>query len=185
MRNTDVTDAELADRAAGGDGDAFGELVMRYAPAARRAATALLGTEADGDDAAQDGFLAAWRSIDRYDRDRPFRPWLLRIVVNAARDFRRRRTVRQTEELSPVLASGAAGPESSTDRLLLRQRLSAALRELPERQRLAVTMFDAEGFAHGEIAEVLGIPEGTVRSDVFHARRSLRDALAPFYEEMR
>ena len=185
MRTTDVTDADLAIRAAAGDGDAFGALVIRHAPAARRAATLVLGSPADADDAAQDGFLAAWRSIDRYDRDRPFRPWLLRIVVNAARDFRRRRTVRQTDELSPVLASGDAGPERATDRLLLRERLAAALRELPERQRLAVTMFDAEGFAHAEIAEVLGIPEGTVRSDVFHARRTLRGALAPFYEEMR
>jgi RNA polymerase sigma-70 factor (ECF subfamily) len=184
-RTTDVTDAELAARAAGGDGDAFGELVERHAPAARRAATVVLASEADADDAAQDGFLAAWRSIGRYDGLRPFRPWLMRIVVNAARDFRRRRTVRQTDELSPALASGTVGPERSAERLLLRERLNEALRGLPERQRLAVTMFDAEGFAHAEIAEVLGVPEGTVRSDVFHARRALRGALAPFYEEMK
>jgi RNA polymerase sigma-70 factor (ECF subfamily) len=185
VRTTDVTDADLAARAAAGEGDAFGELVVRHAPAARRAARVLLGSDADADDAAQDGFLAAWRSIDRYDRSRPFRPWLMRIVVNAARDFRRRRTVRQTDELSPVLPSEAAGPDRSADRLLLRERLATALRELPERQRLAITMFDAEGYAHADIAEVLGVPEGTVRSDVFHARRALRGALAPFHEEMK
>jgi RNA polymerase sigma-70 factor (ECF subfamily) len=185
MRTPTVTDAELSARAAAGDGDAFGELVDRHAPQARRAARLVLGNDQDADDAAQDGFLAAWRAIDRYDRSRPFRPWLMRIVVNAARDLRRRQTVRRTEELSPVLAAGSASPERETERALLRERLEGALGELPERQRLAVTMFDAEGFAHSEIAEVLGIPEGTVRSDVFHARRALRTALAPYLEEMR
>lgn len=185
MRTPTVTDAELSARAAAGDGDAFGELVDRHAPQARRAARLVLGNDQDADDAAQDGFLAAWRAIDRYDRSRPFRPWLMRIVVNAARDLRRRQTVRRTEELSPVLAAGGASPERETERALLRERLAGALGELPERQRLAVTMFDAEGFAHSEIAEVLGIPEGTVRSDVFHARRALRTALAPYLEELR
>jgi len=60
------------------------------------------------------------------------------------------------------------------------QQLDAALAKLPPRQRVAVTMFDAEGYSHGEIAEVLGVPEGTVRSDVFHARRALREALAMY-----
>ena len=185
MRNSPVTDADLSARAAGGDGDAFGELVDRHAPQARRAARLVLGNDQDADDAAQDGFLAAWRAIDRYDRARPFRPWLMRIVVNAARDLRRRQAVRRTDELSPALAAGGASPERETDRSLLRDRLAAALAALPERQRLAVTMFDAEGYAHSEIADVLGIPEGTVRSDVFHARRTLRTALAPYLEETR
>lgn len=185
MRNSPVTDAELSAQAAAGDGEAFGELVDRHAPQARRAARLVLGNDQDADDAAQDGFLAAWRAIDRFDRSRPFRPWLMRIVVNAARDLRRRHTVRRTDDLSPTLASGGASPERETDRALLRERLAAALTALPERQRLAVTMFDAEGYAHSEIAEVLGIPEGTVRSDVFHARRALRTTLAPYLEETR
>jgi RNA polymerase sigma-70 factor (ECF subfamily) len=54
----------------------------------------------------------------------------------------------------------------------------AALRELPERQRTAIVLFDVEGYSHAEIAKVLGVPEGTVRSDVFHARRALREPLA-------
>jgi RNA polymerase sigma-70 factor (ECF subfamily) len=185
MRNSTVTDAELSARAAAGDGDAFGELVDRHAPQARRAARVVLANDQDADDAAQDGFLAAWRAIDRYDRNRPFRPWLMRIVVNAARDLRRRQAVRRTDDLSPALAAGGPSPERDTERALLRERLAGALAALPERQRLAVTMFDAEGFAHSEIAEVLGIPEGTVRSDVFHARRALRTILGPYLEETR
>jgi RNA polymerase sigma-70 factor (ECF subfamily) len=58
------------------------------------------------------------------------------------------------------------------------EALRGALEKLPERQRMAVVLFDVEGYSHGEIAEILGIPEGTVRSHVFHARRALREALA-------
>lgn len=185
MRTPNVTDAELAALAARGDGEAFGELVDRHAPVARRAARLVLGAEEDADDAAQDGFLAAWRAIDRYDPGRPFRPWLMRIVVNAARDLRRRQVVRRTDELSPGLAGTGGGPDHETERSLLRERLDRALAALPERQRIAVTMFDAEGYAHSEIAQVLGIPEGTVRSDVFHGRRALRASLAPYLEELK
>jgi RNA polymerase sigma-70 factor (ECF subfamily) len=185
MRNPSVADAELARQAASGDGGAFGALVDRHAPAVRRAARALLGNEHDADDAAQDGLLAAWRAIDRYDPERPFRPWLMRIVLNAARDLQRRGVVRRTEAISPAVAAPGSGPERDTDRALIRDRVAAALAGLPERQRLAITMFDAEGYAHAEIAEVLGIPEGTVRSDVFHARRSLREKLGSLLEEMK
>jgi RNA polymerase sigma-70 factor (ECF subfamily) len=177
-----VTDAELATRAAAGDPDAFGELVERHAPTARRLARTLTSDPADADDAVQDGLLAAWRAIDRYDPARPFRPWLLRIVLNAARDLLRRRRVRRTEPLPVAYPSDAPDPERDAGRALLRERLVEALATLPERRRLAVTLFDGEGYAHGEIAELLGVPEGTVRSDVFHARRALRDALAAYRE---
>jgi RNA polymerase sigma-70 factor (ECF subfamily) len=181
----DVTDAELAARAARGDDGAFGQLVDRHAPAARRVARALLGSDADADDAAQEGFLSAWRAIGRYDQTRPFRPWLMRIVLNAARDAGRRRAVREADVLSPASADRRPGPDVEAGRSLLRDRLKQALAKLPERQRVAITMFDAEGYAHAEIAEALGIPEGTVRSDVFHARRALRADLAPFLEDVR
>jgi len=181
---TDVTDAELARQAAGGDTEAFGQLAERYTPAARRLARLFLRDPDDADDAVQDGLLSAWRALDRFDLRRPFRPWLLRIVLNAARDLRRRRVVRRTEPVPETQASRIAGPDRETERTLLRTRLDAALATLPERQRLAVTMFDAEGYPHAEIAALLGVPEGTVRSDVFHARRALRKELAPFLEEV-
>lgn len=182
MRNTDVSDAELAGLAAAGDRDAFGHLVERYAPVARRVARTLLGPE-DADDAVQEAFISAWRAIGRYDRRRPFRPWLFRIVLNAARDLLRRQKVRRAEPITPAHASGGPSPETNASRALLRDRLDAALKALPERQRLAVTLFDVEGYAHAEIAALLEVPEGTVRSDVFHARRALRQSLAPFLEE--
>lgn len=177
------TDTQLAQRAAGGDAEAFGELAVRHAASARRVARAVLGDPDDADDAVQDGVLAAWQSVARYDPARPFGPWLIRIVLNAARDRGRRRAVRQTQPLPPGLSGVEALPDEVADRALFGEALERALAGLPERHRVAVTMFDAEGYAHDEIARVLGVPAGTVRSDVFHARRALRAALAPYRED--
>jgi len=177
MRISDVTDAELANRAATGDSDAFRQLVERYGPAVRRVARTVLRNPDDADDAAQDGFWAAWRSLDRYDRSRPFGPWLLRIVLNAARDLGRRRQVRATEPLTEASPTSGPLPDELADRAQMRDRLAAALSALPERQRLVVVLFEVEGYAHREIAQLLNVAEGTVRSDIFHARRALRAAL--------
>ena len=166
-----------------GDPDAFGALVDRHALAARRVVRAILRDDDDADDAVQDGVLAAWRAIDRYDPARPFRPWLMRIVVNAALDMRRRRLVRRADALSETHESPGVRPDRATDQALLHDRLREALATLPERQRVAVVLYDVEGYPHAEIAGILGVPEGTVRSYVFHARRALRQALSVFREE--
>ncbi len=178
MRREERDDAELAALALAGDREAFGTLVTRYAPQARRVARAILRDPDDADDAAQDGFLSALRHLGRYDPDRPFGPWLMRIVANAASDRRRRQKVRATDAIPAGAASADAGPDVDADLKAFRAEFAQALTRLPERQRLAVVLFDVEGYSHREIAEVLGVPEGTVRSDVFHARRALREALA-------
>ncbi|HWP38603.1 MAG TPA: sigma-70 family RNA polymerase sigma factor [Gemmatimonadales bacterium] len=173
-----MKDAELAVLAQAGNREAFGELVRRYAGQARRVARAVLRDPQDADDAVQDAFLSALRNLGRYDATRPFGPWLLRIVSNAALDRLRRERVRTTEAIAPEVAARDAAPDRLADRAALFDALRAALATLPERQRVAVVLFDVEGYSHGEIAEILGIPEGTVRSHVFHARRTLRAALA-------
>ncbi len=180
MRTRTMEDAELAALAHAGDRDAFGELVRRYAGQARRVARALLGNEADADDAAQDGFLAALKNLGRYDPSRPFGPWILRIVANAATDRRRRRKVRAAEPIPPETAAVDRNPEQSAAWAEFKAALESALSQLSERRRMAVVLFDVEGYSHQEIADVLGVPVGTVRSDVFHARRSLREALKPW-----
>jgi RNA polymerase sigma-70 factor (ECF subfamily) len=178
----DAVEAALAARARGGDRAAFGDLVERYADQARRVARAVLQDSDDADDAAQDAFLAALVKLDQYDPQRPFGPWLMRIVSNAATDRRRRRTVRRAESLQEGLIAGGVRPDAVAERGALNDRLRAALAQLPPRRSLAVTLFDVEGYSHAEIAEMLGIPEGTVRSEVFHARRRLRTLLADWRE---
>lgn len=176
-------EADLVVRAAAGDRAAFGVLVERYAGVARRVARAVLGNPEDADDAAQDAMLSALVKLGQYDPRRPFGPWLLRIVANAATDRRRRRTVRRVEPLDAALTAGGPRPDTTAERRALGERLRQALAELPERRRVAVVLFDVEGYSHAEIAAVLRIPEGTVRSEVFHARRRLRALLADWKEE--
>ncbi|HMJ59137.1 MAG TPA: RNA polymerase sigma factor [Gemmatimonadales bacterium] len=171
-------EADLVAQTLAGERAAFGVLVERYAPQARRVARAVLGDPDEADDAAQDGFLSALVKLGQYDARRPFGPWLMRIVANAATDRRRRRQVRRVEPLDPGLVGGGPRPDADAVRNELGERLRAALAELPPRRRTAVVLFDVEGYSHAEIAGMLGIPEGTVRSEVFHARRRLRALLA-------
>lgn len=171
---------ELAFLAAAGDVDAFGQLVDMYGEQARRVARAVLSDHHDGDDAAQDAFLSALKNIKRYDPNRPFGPWLMRIVSNAAVDRLRRNKVRAVDVLSPRTQTRGPSPAVVTDRRTLMQSLTVALADLPERQRRAVVLFDVEGYSHAEIAEIMTVPQGTVRSDVFHGRRALRKALQPW-----
>ncbi len=176
-------EAALVARALAGDRAAFGALAERYAAPARRVARAVLDDPDDADDAAQDALLAALVKLQQYDSRRPFGPWLMRIVANAATDRRRRRTVRRAEPLDPNTTAGGPRPDVQTERRALAERLREALAELPERRRVAVVLFDVEGYSHAEIAEILGVAEGTVRSEVFHARRRLRVLLADWKEE--
>ena len=171
-------EARIVARTLAGDKAAFGILVEQYAPQARRVARAVLGDPDEADDAAQDGFLSALVKLSQFDARRPFGPWLMRIVANAATDRRRRRNVRRAEPLDPSLVGGGPRPDTEAVRSELGERLRAALAELPERRRTAVVLFDVEGYSHAEIAGILGIPEGTVRSEVFHGRRRLRALLA-------
>jgi RNA polymerase sigma-70 factor (ECF subfamily) len=174
---------ELVARARAGDREAFGALVARYAGQARRVARAVLDDPDDADDAAQDGFLSALVKLGQFDPRRPFGPWLLRIVANAATDRRRRRKVRRADPLDPAARAPDPGPDADAVRNELGALLRAGLAELPERRRLAIVLFDVEGYGHAEIGRILGVAEGTVRSDVFHARRFLRSRLAGWKEE--
>lgn len=169
-----MTDAELVRKAQAGDREAFGALVDRHALMVRRLTRAVLGHLEDAEDAAQDAFLHAWTALDRFDPAASLGPWLARIAMNAARDLRRRRRVRSTEAIPESQAATSSAPDSNAERALLRARLTQALSTLPERQRAAVVLFEVEGYSHAEVGAMLGIPEGTARSDVFHARRKLR-----------
>ncbi|MGE0439747.1 MAG: RNA polymerase sigma factor [Gemmatimonadales bacterium] len=178
-----MTESGLARAAQKGDADAYGRLVMTYAPVARRVAYGVLGNWDEADDVVQDASLAGWQAIERFDPARSFRPWFLRIVQNAALDQLRRRKVRDGDTLDESLPSRQAGPDLVADRSMLRERIDEAMALLPERQRVAVMLFDGEGYSHADIATVLQVPEGTVRSYVFHARRALRKALSVLMEE--
>jgi RNA polymerase sigma-70 factor (ECF subfamily) len=160
-----------------GSGDAFAQLVRRHQVRALAVARAITLTREDAEDAVQEAFLHAYRALDRFRPDQPFGAWLGRIVANAALDIGRRRRVRDADQLPESLAAPFRDPAEAAE---LRARLRGALARLTERQRGVLVLHDVEGFTHAEIGGMLGIPEGTARSDLHHARRALRRLLFDF-----
>ena len=157
-----------------GNSEAFGELVLLHQRRAYAVARAIVVTHEDAEDAVQEGFLHAFRALERFRPDQAFGAWLHRIVANAALDIGRRRKVRDADELNDSMASPFRDPAESDE---LQRRLAEGLQQLTERQRTVIVLHDVEGFRHAEIGEMLGIPEGTARSDLHHARQSLRKML--------
>ncbi len=157
-----------------GSHEAFAELVRRHQRRAYAVTRAIVLSHEDAEDAVQEGFLHAHRALDRFRPDQPFGAWLFRIMANAALDLVRRRKVRDADELPESIALPFRDPAESGE---LRDRLHAALAQLGDRQRAVIVMHDVEGFTHGEIGRTLGIPEGTARSDLHHARAALRRLL--------
>lgn len=170
-------DAVLVERARAGDTGAFEELVRRHLRAAFGVALAVLREPADAEDVCQDAFLSALEQLDTCQPDR-FAGWLLRIVRNRAISIQRQQKVRRSMPLE--WANGARSredPVRDAERSGLRRRLTEALGELPERQREVLLLHDLEGWRHREIGDALGMPEGTVRYTLFHARRAMREKL--------
>jgi RNA polymerase sigma-70 factor (ECF subfamily) len=162
----------LVRRAQDGSEQAMEALYRVHWPRAHRAAYLVVHDAAAAEDIAQEAFLAAIRALDRFDRRRPFGPWLHRIVVNRAIDWVRRRTLRHevaaTGDEVGTSPGGASEPDRPGDELM------SALAELPAEQRAAVVLRYLLDYTPGEIARMLGLPRGTVNSRM---RRAL-DRLA-------
>ncbi|MFL5646864.1 MAG: RNA polymerase sigma factor [Chloroflexota bacterium] len=169
-----------ADRARHGDLDAFEELMHARIDSIFRLSYAIVGDEADARDATQETFIAAWRRIrELRDTDR-FDAWLQRIAVNSARMTLRARGRRRVREIPSgdvsALATAAerVAPAVRADADLL----GAALDVLSIDQRTILVLHHLEGHAVAELAEILAVPVGTVKSRLHTARRALQDALA-------
>jgi RNA polymerase sigma-70 factor (ECF subfamily) len=139
-------------------------------PAAHRAAYLVIHDAALAEDVAQEAFLAAIRNLDRFDRRRPFGPWLHRIVVNRAIDTARARTLRREFEL--VEGAGSAADPEPPDSSVLR-----ALGELPPEQRAVIVLRHLLGYTPGEIARLLDLPRGTVNSRLRRGLDAMRESL--------
>ena len=137
-------------------------------PRAHRAAYLVVHDAAAAEDIAQEAFLAAVRNLDRFDRRRPFGPWLHRIVLNRAIDWTRARQLRDETEL----VEAAAPEQSSLDGALL-----GALASLPPEQRAVIVLRHLLEYTPGEIAELLGLPRGTVNSRLRRGLDSLREVV--------
>jgi RNA polymerase sigma-70 factor (ECF subfamily) len=172
-------DRRLVRRARGGDVAAFEKLVARNSVAMRRLAFSMLGTEAQMDDVLQTAYLRAFRALPRFDGKSSFSTWLHRVVANAAIDELRRVARRGEIDLDALEGRALASSADQADGVAARLDLAEALAGLPADLRIVVLMVDAEGFSYDEVADVVGIPAGTVASRLHRARALLRPALAP------
>ena len=172
---------ELIERTKRGEDDAYEALVHAYQGIAFRTAYVITGSVGDAEEAAQDGFVKAYRAIGRFRSGEPFRPWLLRIVANEARNRRRSagRRAHLVLRAAEQQGSGGAAP-SPEDNLLSGERSSellAAVNELPEEHRLAIACRYFLDLSEEETAAALGVRRGTVKSRLSRGLARLREQL--------
>jgi RNA polymerase sigma-70 factor (ECF subfamily) len=153
-------------------------LFRSHWPRAYRAAYLVVHDAAAAEDIAQEAFLAAVRRLDRFDRKRPFGPWLHRIVVNRAIDWSRARALRRESGDAWLEPMAAPKPDDSSEN----EALAAALAQLSPEHRAVIVMRHLLEYTPGEIAEALGLPRGTVNSRL---RRGLDELAVRLREEVR
>jgi RNA polymerase sigma-70 factor (ECF subfamily) len=175
---SEPSDAILVAAAQRGDRRALETLLERHHDRVRAVCWRLTGNAADADDATQEALIAVVRGLPRFDGRSAFTTWLFRIATNASLDElrrRRRRPVPDPDQVDRLAASAAVGAGIET--VAERDVLDRALRQLPEEYRIAVVLRDVGDLDYAEIAEVLQIPPGTVRSRIARGRASLAAAL--------
>jgi RNA polymerase sigma-70 factor, ECF subfamily len=161
-------DDEIAiEKCRAGDQDAFRHLVERYQKHAVSHATMILTNREDARDAAQEAFIDAFRALKNFDTSRPFYPWFYVLLRN--RCFKLAARKRETESIEETLIVADNSAVPAEDILALEN----ALRSLNPDEREIVTLKYFDGLSYKELAERLNIPEGTVMSRLFHARRKL------------
>jgi RNA polymerase sigma-70 factor (ECF subfamily) len=181
-------DGDLVERWQGGDGQAFAELVRRHERRVFRLLMRMLGNREEAEDVAQEAFLSLHRHGHRFRREARFSTFVYRVAANAA--LNRRRTLgrnrnrinefRTQQDAGLELPPAPRNPEDAAAGSEARARVQQALLDLPDDLRIAVVLYDIEGQSYQDVAQALGIPEGTVKSRIHRARRALRDGLRSF-----
>jgi RNA polymerase sigma-70 factor (ECF subfamily) len=173
-------DRTLVERSRQGDVEAFEAIYRAHAGRLFNVALRMVGNRADAEDLLQDIFLTAHRKLDSFRGESALGTWLYRLAMNLCLDRLRSRAAKQdhaTRALDdePGLADG--GSRALADRAVTRMDLERALAQLPDGCRTAFVLHDVEGLEHREVAEILGIAEGTSKSQVHKARLRLRAIL--------
>lgn len=177
-----MTDEELVARFAGGDAEAFNILAARYEERLYRIACRLLGNRDDALDAVQEMLVRLMRSLPGFRGEARFSTWLYRLAANTCADYRRRLAAgRVTHALDLDADPPMAAPDEDPDRRCEREHrerlIEQALRMLPESQRLLLVLRDLEGLSNHEVADILGIEVGALKSRLHRARAALRRVL--------
>ena len=177
--NEQSREQQLVSAARDGDMDAFEALVHLYEKRVFALTLRMCGNPEDAAEAAQEAFLAAWQGLAFFRGEASFSTWLYRLTVHAAVDLLRQR--RQHLSLDdpdlPPLPAGTAGPEAQVQENDRRRQLWEAIDALPEGLRTPFLLREVEGRSYQEIAQALGVAEGTVKSRLSRARAALRKQL--------
>jgi RNA polymerase sigma-70 factor (ECF subfamily) len=189
------TDGELVIRVVGGDQKAYNELIVRYQRQAVAVSYRLLGNTHDALEVTQDAFLKGYNSIATLQKPEAFGGWLMRIVSNLSLNYRRGRKSRSQLPLDDLLGSGqsksgggtgsewmsvSGDPVHTLEGHELGAKLQEALNQLPEKQRLAITMFTVEEMPQKDVAEALDCSVEAVKWHVFQGRKKLKEMLKDY-----
>jgi RNA polymerase sigma-70 factor, ECF subfamily len=186
-------DQALVERVQAGDQQAFGLLVAKYQRKLLRLVSRLVRDPAEAEDVAQEAFIKAYRALPSFRGESAFYTWLYRIGVNTAKNWliaNRRRTPTTTEmdneEAEAYGETDLLRDVDTPERMMMSKQIAdtvnAAMAELPEELRTAVTLREIEGLSYEEIAQVMDCPIGTVRSRIFRARESIAQKLRPLLD---
>jgi RNA polymerase sigma factor (sigma-70 family) len=174
-------DADLVAMAAQGDVDAFGALVTRYQDLAVRVAYLITGDAVAAEDVAQEGFIKAYNALPRFRRDAPFRPWLLKIMANEAKNQRKRIARRERLTLQASSSWGEVSRAPTPEECALederRQALLDAIESLSDDDRLVITSRYFLSLSEAEMAALLGCAQGTVKSRLARSMARLRSRM--------
>lgn len=184
-RLSELTDVELVQRAQSGNSRAFEALLRRHERAMFGTSLRLLVRPGDAEDAVQEAFIAAWRRLPEFRGDAQFSTWLYRIVTNRSLNELRRRkptTSLDDDDGGPVPAGlvQTGGPEQQVERSAMVAALQSALADLPETLRVCWLLREVDRRSYDEIADIVGVPEPTVRGRIARARTRLAEMMAPW-----
>ncbi|MGI8631575.1 MAG: RNA polymerase sigma factor [Solirubrobacterales bacterium] len=183
-----ATDERLVERAQAGDVAAFEQLVHRHADQLRAVLLRFTGSPQEAEEAAQEAFLRAWRSIGRFEARSKFFTWLYRIGINEAKRRAGRRPVPGSSasiDADPALeiADRRPGPSAEAEHRELEQALDAAIRDLEPDYRVPLILRDIEGLDTRAAAETMELSEAAFKSRLHRARRRVRDAVADLLDD--
>jgi RNA polymerase sigma-70 factor (ECF subfamily) len=180
MVDSHVTDAVLMREAALGDRRSLEKLVRRHANGLLTFITRMTGDRHLGEELFQEVVLTVWQKRRQYDYPRPFKPWLYKIALNRCRlEFRRARLPAAELPVEDLAASPEPSPVEAAIAVETETAVQSAVAQLADRQRVVVVLRIWSGLPYGEIAEILGVAETTVRSYMFHALNAMRRYLEP------
>jgi RNA polymerase sigma-70 factor (ECF subfamily) len=191
METLDPSDNQLVERTQAGDARAFDELVVRFSPRLYGLIYHMTASHEDTNDLLQEVFAKAYRSIRGFQGKSSFYTWMHTISVNMTINFLKKRNRRNTMSLDDIdngilndpdfiAATSNGDPSHSANLSELQKKLNESMLKLSHEHRAVVTMFDIQGMPHAEIAKILKISEGTVRSRLFYAHKQLQNYLQEF-----